>query len=187
MILNPDDIRQVRPIAENLHDTARLMPYIHEAENLRLIDAIGADLYRWLDSINRHSEDPVPPFHGIEVERSDIKALFEGGYYQGCGCVEIEHNPGLIEAIAYIAYARFLGNNQINATAFGVVTKMGEFSSSTADASVVRAQNEARMIGEAYLKKAIAHLGALGLLDCCKPVYKQSPRRAYVIGNRKKA
>lgn len=49
MILNSNDLRNVRPIAENINDPARLEPYIREAETLRLVDAIGANLYRWLD------------------------------------------------------------------------------------------------------------------------------------------
>ena len=49
MILNSNDLRNVRPIAENINDPARLEPYVREAETLRLVDAIGANLYRWLD------------------------------------------------------------------------------------------------------------------------------------------
>ncbi len=171
MILRSDDIRRVRPVAENLNDISRLEPYIKEAENLR----------------HPTSEEELPPYHGTEVDRSDILAVFYGGYYQGCGCAEIQHNPGLIPAIAYIAYSRFLGNNQINATAFGVVTKLGEFSSPSSDMSVVRAQNEARMVGEAYLKKSIEHLESLGLMCGCQQKYHRVPKRAYVMGDRRKS
>ena len=58
MILNSNDLRNVRPIAENINDPARLEPYIREAETLRLVDAIGANLYRWLDETDFSGPGP---------------------------------------------------------------------------------------------------------------------------------
>lgn len=58
MILTPEDVRKVRPIAENINDPARLMTYLAEAENLRLIDAIGASLYQWLDETDFSMLEP---------------------------------------------------------------------------------------------------------------------------------
>ena len=59
MILNSNDLRNVRPIAENINDPARLEPYIREAETLRLVDAIGANLYRWLDETDFSRSFPI--------------------------------------------------------------------------------------------------------------------------------
>lgn len=242
MILSSNDIRNVRPIAENINDPARLEPYIREAETLRLMDAIGANLYRWLDETDfsgpgpfqyggvtiteglvpitkskvvttrdRYTADmedryydetdfsgdgtitedqvPVTEDQGlitedqvtkdqVSITKDQYTAVMEGGYYDG------GRSEGLKVAIAYIAYSRFIVNNPINATAFGVRYKDGEFSTRVEDNIIIRSSNEARNIGEAYLEKAINHLKALRLLTSCTE-YKESPSRKMIIGRNK--
>ena len=249
MILNYSDIRNVRPIAENINDPARLEPYIREAETLRLVDAIGANLYRWLDETDFSGPGPfqyggvniteglVPitknqvvatrdrytadmedryydetDFSGdgtitedqglitedrvlttedrvlttkdqvtkdqVTITKDQYTAVMEGGYYEG------GRSEGLKVAIAYIAYSRFIVNNPISPTAFGVRYKDGEFSTRVEDNIIVRSSNEARNIGEAYLEKAINHLKALRLLTPCTE-YKESPARKIIIGRNK--
>ena len=269
MILNSNDIRNVRPIAENINDPARLEPYIREAETLRLVDAIGANLYRWLDETDfsgpgpfqyggvtiteglvpitksrvattrdRYTaamedghydetdfsgdrtitEDPYTAamevgYYGetdfpgdgtftedrvlttedrvlttedrvaitrdqVSITKDQYTAVMEGGYYDG------GRSEGLKVAIAYIAYSRFIVNNPINPTAFGVRYKDGEFSTRVEDNIIIRSSNEARNIGEAYLEKAINHLKALHLLASCTE-YKVSPARKIIIGRNK--
>ena len=258
MILNSNDIRNVRPIAENINDPARLEPYIREAETLRLVDAIGAKLYRWLDETDfsgpgpfhygdvtiteglvpitedrvlptedqytaamedryydetdfpdpdpfqpggePFTKDQVPvtedqvhvtedqgtftksqvPFteDQVTITRDQYTAVMEGGYYDG------GRSEGLKVAIAYIAYSRFIVNNPINPTAFGVRYKDGEFSTRVEDNIIIRSSNEARNIGEAYLEKAINHLKALHLLTPCTE-YRESPARKIIIGRNK--
>lgn len=209
MILNSNDIRNVRPIAENINDPARLEPYIREAETLRLVDAIGAKLYRWLDETDFSGPGPFqygdvtiteglvpitkgrytaamedgyydePDFSGDRtITKDQYTAVMEGGYYDG------GRSEGLKVAIAYIAYSRFIVNNPINPTAFGVRYKEGEFSTRVEDNIIIRSSNEARNIGEAYLEKAINHLKALRLLTPCTE-YKESPARKIIIGRNK--
>lgn len=256
MILNFNDLRNVRPIAENINDPARLEPYIREAETLRLVDAIGANLYRWLDetdfsgpgpfqyggvtitkglvpitknkvaNLDRCLDetdfpDPEPFPYGDEtitedqvpiteeqvsftkyqetiaedrvlttkdqgtitkdqvtITKDQYTAVMEGGYYDG------GRSEGLKVAIAYIAYSRFIVNNPINPTAFGVRYKDGEFSTRVEDNIIIRSSNEARNIGEAYLEKAINHLKALHLLASCTE-YEVSPARKIIIGRNK--
>lgn len=177
MILNYNDIRNVRPIAENINDPARLEPYIREAETLRLVDAIGANLYRWLDETDFSGLGPFQ-YGGVTVTKDQYTAAMEGGYYDG------GRSEGLKIAIAYIAYSRFIVNNPINPTAFGVRYKDGEFSTRVEDNIIIRSSNEARNIGEAYLEKAINHLKALRLLTPCTE-YKESPARKIIIGRDK--
>lgn len=177
MILNYNDVRNVRPIAENINDPARLEPYIREAETLRLVDAIGANLYRWLDETDFSGLGPFQ-YGGITVTKDQYTAVMEGGYYDG------GRSEGLKIAIAYIAYSRFIVNNPISPTAFGVRYKDGEFSTRVEDNIIVRSSNEARNIGEAYLEKAINHLKALQLLAPCTE-YKESPARKIIIGRNK--
>lgn len=183
MILNPQDLRKVRTIAENLNDPARLTMYIHEAETLRLIDAIGSPLYRWLDETNFEGEGPFiytrPDNLDVTLTKEQYNVLMDGGYYEStCSCSCGNHRTeGLKCAIAYIAYQRFSMNNPINATAFGMRYKDGEFSSRVEDNVLVRNANESRKIGEAYLLNAVDCAKAFGLLDCCKNRYVESPRR----------
>lgn len=177
MILNSNDLRNVRPIAENINDPARLEPYIREAETLRLVDAIGANLYRWLDETDFSGPGPFQ-YGGVTITKDQYTAVMEGGYYDG------GRSEGLKVAIAYIAYSRFIVNNPINTTAFGVRYKDGEFSTRVEDNIIIRSSNEARNIGEAYLEKAINHLKALRLLTSCTE-YKESPARKIIIGRNK--
>lgn len=177
MILNSNDLRNVRPIAENINDPARLEPHIREAETLRLVDAIGANLYRWLDETDFSGPGPFQ-YGDVSITKDQYTAVMEGGYYDG------SRSEGLKVAIAYIAYSRFIVNNPINATAFGVRYKDGEFSTRVEDNIIIRSSNEARNIGEAYLEKAINHLKALRLLTSCTE-YKESPSRKMIIGRNK--
>lgn len=177
MILNYSDLRNVRPVAENINDPARLEPYIREAETLRLVDAIGANLYRWLDETDFSGPGPFQ-YGNVAITKDQYTAVMEGGYYDG------GRSEGLKIAIAYIAYSRFIVNNPINPTAFGVRYKDGEFSTRVEDNIIIRSSNEARNIGEAYLEKAIEHLKALQLLTPCTE-YKESPARKIIIGREK--
>lgn len=177
MILNSNDIRNVRPIAENINDSARLEPYIREAETLRLVDAIGANLYRWLDETDFSGPGPFQ-YGDVTIAKDQYTAVMEGGYYEG------GRSEGLKIAIAYIAYSRFVVNNPISPTAFGVRCKDGEFSTRVEDNILIRSSNEARNIGEAYLEKAINHLKAMQLLTPCTE-YTESPARKIIIGRNK--
>ncbi len=182
MITRTQDLRSVRPIAENINDVSRLDTYIREAETLRLIDAIGAGLYRWLDETSFEGEGPFIYARGdgeeIEVTREQVLAVLDGGYWTACGVTR--KAEGLRTAVAYLAYSRFLLNNPINPTAFGVVYKDGEFSTRADDAIAARAAAEAAKIGEAYLTKCIAYLYDLKLLPPCK-TYTPSPVRDTVV------
>lgn len=183
MILKPEYIRNVRPIAENINDTARLYPYIAEAENLRLIDAIGASLYQWLDENDFSGAGPFQ-FNNTEITKDQYNALMNGGYFTKSKCCGEGKSVGLITAIAYIAYSRFVVNNPINTTAFGVRYKDGEFSSKVEDAVLIRNSNEARKIGEAYLQQVVEHCRSLELLPCSNQ-YVEAPKRIIRISRQK--
>lgn len=90
MILNSNDLRNVRPIAENINDPARLEPYIREAETLRLVDAIGANLYRWLDETDFSGPGP---FQYGDVTITKISTL--PPWKAGIMMVVV---PGMVEA-----------------------------------------------------------------------------------------
>jgi len=136
MIIVPEDIRAVRPIAENVNDTKRLLPYIDECEKLFLMPAIGVALYKSLDS---------------ETKPDNFDKIMDGGYYDN----DTKHFPGLREAMGYLVYSRFVRNQNVNVTAFAVVTKQGQFSDNVDDRTIVRTANDAEKIGLEYLRQCI--------------------------------
>ncbi len=192
MILTPEAVRKVRPIAENINDLARIETYLREAETLQLIDAIGASLYRWLDETDFSGAGPFiysrPDGKEVLVTKEQYIIALEGGYYTSCNCEGYKRSAGLVPAIAYIAYSRFIMNNPVNATAFGVVHKLGEFSAQVNDNILVRTANEARKIGKAYLTNVIEYLNIIGLLgrSCCSKTYSSSQTTKLIRINTKK-
>lgn len=170
MILKPPDLRKVRPIAENINDPARIEPYIREAETLRLVDLLGATLYKWIEETDFSGPGPFAftkdNGEQVELTAEDVNILLDGGYYTD-SCGKGQMTEGLRTGIAYLAYARFVMNNPINPTAFGVRYKNGEFSTEVEDSVLARTAAEARKIGEAYLAKAMEYVKALGLLPSC--------------------
>ncbi|MDR1335736.1 MAG: hypothetical protein LBK22_02775 [Tannerella sp.] len=143
MITEYADIRNVRPVAENIIDEKRIRPYIEEAERLYLVPAIGASLYK-----------------DISENRKNWETLFSGGYYNANRC----HFAGLREAMGYLSYARFIRNNGISVTAFGVVVKQGEFSQPADEKTIVRISNDAEKIGREYLNQCIHWLRFEGII-----------------------
>ncbi len=172
MIINSNDIRKYRPIAENIDDAARLDPYIKEAETLRIVDVLGADLYKWLNTTDFSKGESfdytTPSGKIVTITQKQHDEIINGGYYESsCGCGG-GYSSGLGAAISYIAYARFIINNPINITAFGVKIKNTSFSENVDDKVLIRSSNDARKIGEAYLAKCVEQLKSFGLIECRK-------------------
>ena len=137
MLITTNDIRKHRPIADNLDDQRRLAMYIEEAEKIDIIPVIGAELYKDCDE------------HPDEHE-----LLLNGGYYNN----DKNYFAGLKAAVCLLAYARFLPNNNINITPFGVKGKIALDSNEISDKSLFRQINEARNTGLAYLQQALRYL-----------------------------
>ena len=100
MIITANDIRTVRAIAQNINETDRIDTYIEEVENLFLIPQFGARLFK-----------------EISEKKPEFTLLLNGGFYDS----DKKHIPGLIKAVAYLVYSRFVINQPINITAFGAV------------------------------------------------------------------
>ena len=152
MIINSQDIRKIRPIAENVNDTKRIDPYIEECEKLFLMPAIGAATYKLLDG---------------ETKPDYFDALMDGGYYEN----DTKHFSGLREAMGYLVYSRFSRNQNVNATAFGIVTKNGQFSDAADEKTIVRISNDAEKIGLEYLRQCVDFLN-FGKSESDKQIYK---------------
>ncbi|OJV40829.1 MAG: hypothetical protein BGO29_14770 [Bacteroidales bacterium 36-12] len=161
MIINVEDIRKVRPIAENVNDVKRLNPYIEEAEKLFLLPALGAKLYKKVEdavSINNIGE-PIIDNDG-EIIITNLEYLFNGCYYDD----DNRHCQGLKQAVGYLAYSRFVRNHNVNITAFGVVQKQGQFSEQVDEKTIIRTANDAEKIGVEYLNQCIEYIN----FDKCK-------------------
>jgi hypothetical protein len=141
MIIEYADIRNVRPIAENIIDEKRIRPYIEEADKLHLLPALGALLHK-----------------NISDNKANYESLFSGGYYDD----DRHYFAGLREAIGYLSYSRFIRNNSVSVTAFGVVVKQGDFSQPADEKTIVRIANESEKIGLEYLNQCIGYLKFIG-------------------------
>lgn len=146
MIATANDMRLIRPIANNIEDYERIDPYIEEAEKLFIIPAIGAELYKKIDT-----------------DRSYYKELLKGGYYNDDKC----RFEGLIYAICYLAYSRFVKNNMVNVTAFGLKYKNTQYSENVEERTLIRHANEAEKAGQEYLRQCIEYLRFINT-GCCK-------------------
>lgn len=137
MIITTEDIRAIRPIAENVNDVKRLVPYIEECEMLYLIKAIGEVIYQ--DIVNN---------------RSNHELLLNGGYYDNSTKIV----AGIKKAMGYLVYSRFVRNQNVNATAFGIVAKQGQFSEAVDEKTIIRISSDAEKIGIEYLNQCVDYL-----------------------------
>jgi hypothetical protein len=187
MIATPDDIRKVRPVAENISDLKRIEPYINESERLLVLPIITASLYRQFDELDLSGPGPysftTQDGAVVTLTKAQVLIILDGGYYTGgCGNTD-KYTQGLTTAIAYLAYHRFLPNHPLNATAFGVVTKNGEFSEPAEEKALVRASNEAKNIGYAILNEVVDCMTSFGLLGSCRTKAAQ-PVRFVKVGRK---
>jgi hypothetical protein len=176
-IIKPEDIRKIRPIANNVIDIDRIAPYVYEAETLDLLPAIGAGLYEQLvdgsfaDTMQANGSVIITTNGGRKVSLSSglWDEILNGGFYtcEGCSCGSDEkrYSAGLSTAVSYLAYAGMLPNQPINVTAFGVVNKTTSLSEPVDERIILRAAGEARRKGIEYLGQSVEHLRGVGLID----------------------
>jgi hypothetical protein len=126
LIITIDNIREFRPLARTI-DPARIQPYIQEAQQIDLKQLLGPALY--LDFYTKYDDSSQGATYTAYQELLKGKTYTYGGK-------SIEH-PGLIGYLVYSALARFMPNNQVNATSFGVVMKDWE-GSTAVDANMMR-------------------------------------------------
>lgn len=168
MIITVNDIRAYRQIAKNIDD-ARVEIYIREAQSLDVLPAFGAEVFDRLTA-----EEPDPAL------TEDEQLLLSGGTYEEDGV--LRRFEGLKAALAYLAYARFVRNHQLNVTPFGVVYKDGDESSTTDIRAVAAASKDAERIGQAYLAGAVAFWKSRTGSGCCSRP-RGGRRRFIAIGD----
>lgn len=181
-------MRRYRQIAQNIDDR-RVEIYIEEAEELDILPAIGADLYRRfrnLGAIYVNSRDALESEEGVEVLvareadlPSDELRLLNGGYYND-GCAT-KYFAGIKKALAYFAYARFVRDHSTQVTPFGVVVKAGDDSNPASDRSVASKADDATRIGEAYLNETMEYWRTINN-SCCDGRQSKRQHRFSAIG-----
>ncbi|MEI8086562.1 MAG: hypothetical protein WCG93_10145 [Paludibacter sp.] len=158
MIITPEQIRLIRPIAENVNDIKRLVPYIDECEKLFILPALGAKQYKAIqtDVALNETGEPLTDNSGsnLLVGGNELTELFDGCYYDS----DTKHCEGLIKAMGYLVYSRFVRNQNVNVTAFGIVKKDGQFSEAVDDKTIIRIANDAEKIGLEYLRQCVNYL-----------------------------
>lgn len=161
MIITFEDIKAVRPFANNI-PIERVNVYIEEAEHLDIMRVVGVDLYqRFTEGDNLTEQESL---------------MLNGGYYDASG--RTHYLAGVKKALAYFAYARIVRNNQVNVTPYGVVTKIGEESTTTDTRTVAAVAAEAQNIGEALLAEAMAYWR--NVTEACKCGDNQKAKRKFI-------
>ena len=159
MIASINDIKNIRPIADNI-PSSRITVYLKEAENLYVIPALGASLFK-----------------NISDNQDNYVTLLEGGFYDD----DKHYFEGLRKSIAYIAYSKMILNQDFNVTAFGTMFKNSEYSEHSNEKTLLRISNDALAIGLRYLDECLDYLKHIKGLPCCLS-QKDRNRRIKIIG-----
>ena len=159
MIASINDIKNIRPIADNI-PSSRITIYLKEAENLYVIPAFGASLFK-----------------NISDNQENYTTLLEGGFYDN----DKHYFEGLRKSIAYIAYSKMILNQDFNVTAFGTMFKNSEYSEHSNEKTLLRISNDALAIGLRYLDECLDYLKHINALPCCLNQTDRN-RRIKIIG-----
>lgn len=124
LLITIENIKEFRPLSASL-PAARLQPYIQEAQQLDLKRLLGNALYY----------DFMTNYDNVSATYDKYRDLLNGKAYTYAGNT-VEH-PGLTGYLSYCTLARFMANNQVNATSFGVVQKDWD-GSTPVDAQTIR-------------------------------------------------
>lgn len=179
MIINGTDVRKYRPIALNLDDEKRLNTYILEAQELEFLPLVGADKYKEIDDYTTLKaafvpSEEIPTF----TENVDIENILDGGYYlDSCGVNQ--HFAGLTKALAYLTYAEFMPDNQVNVTPFGVVNKLSLDSEKTDEKTLMRMAGSSRQKGLEFMQQTVNYIAGLE----AELPKKASSRKYKIIGD----
>lgn len=144
-LIQISDIKAIKPISDNI-DVARLDPYIIEAQDLDIRPFLGDPLfYDLVEGVN------------ASPQSTKYLELINGKSYTNSYGHTI-YFDGLKVAIAYFAYARFMQNQGINVTRFGIVKKLNDTSEPIDQAAIDRFVGNTRSIGNSYIAQVEAFL-----------------------------
>lgn len=166
MIIDVDFIRKIRSIAQNIDDE-KVNVYIREATSLDIEPVIGAELCRKFANLGKITseygdtqvcdEQGNSIMSGMEGDLpTEEHTLLNGGYYTDASG-QLCRVDGVRMALAYLAYARFVRNHDVNVSPYGVVTKYGQDSTPVEARTISAVSNDAYKIGMEYLDSCVRY------------------------------
>jgi hypothetical protein len=156
MKITADDIRECRALANNIEDTKRVMPYVDEVEQIYVAPRLGAKVFKEISDYDGSGD-------------AELSLLWSGGYYDD----DTRVFAGLKKAYCYLAYSRFIRNQSVNVTAFGVVQKTGQFSEAVDAKTTLAMARDAESIGMDYLENCLKYLIFVKKIEIAKSNYKR--------------
>jgi hypothetical protein len=142
-LITTADIVKYRPLSKDIPKD-RLEPFITEAQSIDLQSVLGDALY--YDFMSKYDVSGDPKY-------TVYQKLLVGGTYTPPGYTGLIEFEGIKPMLVYYALARFYENNQLNATRYGIVSKLNEFSEPVSQASLTAAISAVRSMGMAYQEK----------------------------------
>lgn len=130
-LITISDIKDLKTISLNTNTEKKLDPFILEAQQFDLKKLMGDAFY--LDFMNDFDGSP---------SLSTYSDLFNGTTFI-CGGYTYKHE-GIKTVLAYLAYARYVLNSNVESTAFGTVNKI------TAESRSVDEKTINRLYAQAY-------------------------------------
>ena len=135
--MKKEDFVDFRDISANVKE-ARLDVYIREAQYLEIRLFLGAELY------NLMQED----WNGTEFDEPLFNNLWFG----------VDGFHGYMNAGIYFSYSRFLLQQQVNVSRFGVESVQNEISEDISNAQIRSKTNDARKVALKYQEETLVYL-----------------------------
>lgn len=147
MLVTYSNFRAEFAMSENIED-ARLKAAIEEAQNFDIRPVVGDAFFYDVDK--KYNLSPAD---------ANIVLLVEGGEYLDCDGNALYFN-GLAKSLKYYALARYRKKQPINDTAFGVVIKTDNYSTSADSKTLNASIEDARASGLGYLNDVLKFIRA---------------------------
>lgn len=112
LLITTDHMKEYRPLAAEIPQI-RIQPYIYEAQLHDLRPVLGDNLY--FDFMSKYDVSADPMYTAYQELLNGKSYTYNGVYYE---------YPGMMGMLSYFALARFFNGNDINATKYGLVTKV---------------------------------------------------------------
>ena len=143
LLISLDDIKKVRPAAEGI-SAAQINPFIREAQRLDLRPLLGDALY--YDFIQNFDVTSYNVSAGQNY--TNYQTLINGEPYTYGGATVVYQ--GLVEMLCYFTLARFVPNNIMSLTRFGLVQKVNDQSTPVDARTLANFVSELRAVAIQY-------------------------------------
>lgn len=167
LLIDIEIIRRFRPIAKEIN-ADRFSPFVYESQNNDLQPVLTAPLFA--DFMDKFDNDADPMF-------STYQKLLKGETYTPQGSSGAIIFEGIQPMLVYYSLARFIENQSISVTRFGVVSKLNP-ESERVDEKTIRDQVATlRSNGLIYEKRVVKYImdniGNFPLFEGARPTINQ--------------